>query len=118
MEAETGKKELTQAIHQSVQELHQAIDLYLCLVSAILKQPPDEAGLKALRPLYSQMTREQRLQGAIQEAIGVLEESRKSFKSKRLEILRKNLTRVLIENPITLDPRALTGFHSGQSPEA
>lgn len=32
-----------------------------------------------------------------EEAIDVLEESRKAFKSKRLEILRKRLTQVLID---------------------
>jgi hypothetical protein len=42
--------------------------------------------------------RENRLVAAIQNAIDVLEESKKSFKSKRLEGLRKDLIRVLIDN--------------------
>jgi hypothetical protein len=37
------------------------------------------------------------MKAAIQEAIEVLDESRKAFKSKRLEILRKRLTQVLAE---------------------
>jgi hypothetical protein len=41
--------------------------------------------------------REARLSAAIKEAIDVIEESRKAFKSKRLEALRKKLTQVLIE---------------------
>jgi hypothetical protein len=42
-------------------------------------------------------SREACFKQAIEEAINVLEESRKAFKSKRLEVLRKKLTRVLIE---------------------
>ena len=43
-------------------------------------------------------TDETSLKKAIREAIEVLEESRKAFKSKRLEALRKKLTKVLIES--------------------
>lgn len=39
-----------------------------------------------------------RLRAAIGEAIEVLEESKKAFKSKKLEALRKNLTRLLVES--------------------
>jgi len=35
---------------------------------------------------------------AIRDTIEVLEETRKAFKSKRLEVLRKKLTSVLIES--------------------
>ena len=41
--------------------------------------------------------RQLRFKEAITEAIEVLEETRKAFKSKRLEALRKKLTQVLIE---------------------
>jgi len=37
------------------------------------------------------------LKKAIQEAIEILEQTKKSFKSKKLEMLRKKLTDVLIE---------------------
>ena len=38
------------------------------------------------------------LKEAIREAIKVIEDSRKAFKSKKLEALRKKLTSVLIED--------------------
>ena len=41
--------------------------------------------------------RERALKQALQEAITVLEQSRKSFKSKQLEQLRKKLTQTLID---------------------
>ena len=41
--------------------------------------------------------RELQLKEAIKETIEVLEESRKAFKSKSLEVLRKNLIKVLTE---------------------
>jgi hypothetical protein len=41
---------------------------------------------------------ESRLKEALKEAIEVLEDTRKAFKSKRLGELRKKLTQVLIES--------------------
>ena len=48
--------------------------------------------------LFKPRTREEILQDAIMEAIYELDESRKSFKSKRLESLRKKLTTVLVDS--------------------
>jgi hypothetical protein len=42
-------------------------------------------------------SREKVYKAAIEEAINVIEESRKAFKSRRLEALRKRLTKVLID---------------------
>jgi len=42
-------------------------------------------------------SRKQLLKDAIKDALDVLEESRKAFKSKKLEALRKKLTQVLID---------------------
>ncbi|MBI5578868.1 MAG: hypothetical protein HY895_06925 [Deltaproteobacteria bacterium] len=44
-----------------------------------------------------QLGREDALRRAIAEAIAILEESRKAFKSKQIEALRKRLTQVLID---------------------
>jgi hypothetical protein len=41
---------------------------------------------------------ENKLKEAIKETIEVLEQTRKAFKSKRLELLRKRLTQVLIDD--------------------
>ena len=39
-----------------------------------------------------------RLKEALKETIEVLEQTKKAFKSKRLEVLRKKLTQVLIDS--------------------
>ena len=56
-----------------------------------------ERNLQPLLNLCSKRSRELRLEKAIKEAIDVIEESRKAFKSKRLEALRKKLISVLID---------------------
>ncbi|MDA8121527.1 MAG: hypothetical protein M0Z38_03040 [Deltaproteobacteria bacterium] len=43
-------------------------------------------------------SRIERLRFAIQETIGVLEETRNAFKSKRLEVMRKKLIEILAES--------------------
>ena len=67
------------------------------LITSIVEDRLDEHTLRPLLDLCPKRSREVRLETAIKEAIEILEESRKAFKSKRLETLRKNLTRVLID---------------------
>ena len=73
------------------------MDLHCCLVSSILEGQVDERSLRPLLDICPKRFREQLLKDAIKEAIDVLEESRKAFKSKKLEALRKKLTQVLID---------------------
>ncbi len=92
-----NKKDLIEAIDKSAEELHQRIDMHRYLVNTILEQMVSEDSLKShiLSPFYPDQSR---LKEAVKEAIEVLEESRKSFKSKRLEALRKKLALVLMES--------------------
>ncbi len=92
-----ANKDLADAIKLSIRQLQQGIEEHCSLVSWILKEPVDERNLHPISGLLPQKSREDRLRQAIQEAIDVLEESRKAFKSKNLGTLRKNLIRVLIE---------------------
>ena len=92
-----GKKDLVTVINKSSEELHQKIDMQRYLMTALLEKKVGDETIKQLAwPTYS--PNENRLKQAIMETINVLEESRKSFKSKRLEVLRKKLTQVLIES--------------------
>ena len=91
------KLELIDALYTSVKEMQQGIDLHCCLVSSILEGQVDERNLKPLLDMCPRRSRELLMRDAIKEAIDVLEESRKAFKSKRLEALRKKLTQVLID---------------------
>jgi len=92
-----GKNELANAVNKSVRELYRGIDAHCCLLSSILKQRIDKDGCRQLMAVCPLRSREEILKDAMQEAIEVLEESRKAFKSKKLEILRKKLIRVLID---------------------
>jgi len=91
------KKALVDAINANVSKLHQGIDMHRCLVASILDQQVDERNLRSILDLCPARPREAELKKAIKEAIDVLDESRKAFKSKRLEALRKKLTQVLID---------------------
>jgi RecJ-like exonuclease len=92
-----GKEELIVALKKSVMELQQGIDIHSCLVASVLQDKMDDRPLRELQAACPGISREQRMKGAIQEAIDVLENSRKAFKSKQLEALRKKLTQVLID---------------------
>lgn len=92
-----NKTDLIKALDKSAEELHQRIDMHFYLVNTILKQRVGDENIKRL-VLSSLYPDQSRLKEAIKEAIEVLEESRKSFKSKRLEALRKKLTQVLVES--------------------
>ena len=91
------KKDIINALNISVKDLRQGIDTHCCLVASILEEQMDESNLLPLLDLCPKRSRERRLEKAIKEAIDVIEESRKAFKSKRLEALRKKLTSVLID---------------------
>jgi hypothetical protein len=92
-----GKKDLVTIINRSAEELHQKIDMQHYLMTTLLeKKVGDETVKQLVLPISS--PDENRLKQAIKETIDILEESRKSFKSKRLEVLRKKLTQVLIES--------------------
>ena len=91
-----GKKDLVTVINRSAEELHQKIDMQCYLMTTLLEKKVANETIKELAlPTY--FPNENRLKQAIMETIDVLEESRKAFKSKRLEVLRKKLTQVLIE---------------------
>jgi hypothetical protein len=92
------KKTLINALNASVKELQQGIDTHCCLVTSILEGRMDDRNLRPLLDMCPKGSRELRLEKAIKEAIEELEKSRKAFKSKRLESLRKNLTEVLIDS--------------------
>jgi len=87
-------QDLISEVNESVKDLQNRIDKHCCLVTAILEGQGDTRHL----PVCPARKRELKLREAIEEAIEVLEQSRKSFKSKQLEGLRKKLTQVLIDN--------------------
>jgi hypothetical protein len=93
---ELDKKDIANAISTSAKELQQGIDTHCCLVASILGEDVNEHNLFPLLNFCPRRSRERSLEKAIKEAIDVIEESRKAFKSKTLEALRKKLTSVLV----------------------
>jgi len=91
----TKKSDLIEVIDRSTEELHQRIDMHRYLMATILDKKVSEKRLHNV--VLPSTHRELRFKEALGEAIEVLEETRRAFKSKRLEALRKKLTQVLIE---------------------
>jgi len=94
-----GNEKLIHVVRANIQELQEGMTRHCALLEAIVNERSLDGGdigdLMAQCPVRN---REAQLVAAIQKAIDVLEESKKSFKSKRLEGLRKDLIRVLIDN--------------------
>ena len=91
------EKEVITALSTSVREIQKGIEMQCGLLAALMDDHPDADGLRAHLELCPGFSREQKLRQAIQEAIEVIESTRRSFKSKQLETLRKKLTQVLID---------------------
>ncbi len=90
---EVNKNDLKlRTVHESIQSLYQDIDKHRCVIASIL-----EGQFGFGNPNLAKDSRELRLKTAIRDAIEVLDESRKAFKSKRLEALRRQLTQALVE---------------------
>ncbi|MFP4348351.1 MAG: hypothetical protein ACOC23_06920 [Thermodesulfobacteriota bacterium] len=92
-----NKNDLIQAFTTSVKELQQGIDQHCCLAASLMAVEVDDRNLKPIFDLCPSKNREHALKTAVIDAINTLEESRKAFKSKQLELLRKRLTQVLID---------------------
>ena len=92
-----NKKDIINVIDKSAEELHLKIDIHRHLMTAILEQRLGDGNIKEFF-LPSCYHKEVSLKEAVKETIDVLEQTRRAFKSKRLETLRKKLTQVLIES--------------------
>jgi hypothetical protein len=90
------KENLIEIIDKSTEDLHKKIDMQRYLIATILDKKVSENKLHTV--LLPDPHCELRLKETIKETIEVLEETKKAFKSKRLEVLRKKLTDVLIES--------------------
>jgi len=85
-----------EALNQSAQELQQQLEEHRRLLVRAIEG--DAGGIEIENCLLLACPHKRTLKGVLAETIGVLEETRKAFKSKRLEVLRKKLIRVLAEN--------------------
>ena len=83
------------ALQASAKDLQVRMQEHLCLLTAATKGKPDVCACNDCR-LWN-CSHKQALKRILTESITVLEDTRKSFKSKQLEELRKKLLRVLTE---------------------
>ena len=90
-------KELANAVSLSIRELHRCLDSHCCLVAAAMEQGVDLRNVRLPAPACTARSREAEYKKAIREAIDALEESRKAFKSRKLEVLRRRLMQVLMD---------------------
>ncbi|MBN1627123.1 MAG: hypothetical protein JW944_11415 [Deltaproteobacteria bacterium] len=94
---EKDNRELLNVLNESIKELQQGINVHYCLVKSMLVGRVDCVNELPVLKICTRNRREELLKGALKETIEVLEESRKAFKSKQLESLRKKLMRLLID---------------------
>ena len=92
------KNEIVYALSSSVNDLRQRIDVHCHLLSSLMGEQAKGMDTAPFPECHPCKSKELMLKEAIREAIEVIEDSRKAFKSKRLEALRKKLTSVLIED--------------------
>lgn len=77
-------------------ELHERVEHQRAVLRKALRPSDDGRGAIPYCPLVD-CARIERLRSAIRETVGVLEETRSAFKSKRLEVMRKKLGEILAE---------------------
>ena len=95
---EVGRKtDLIKIIDNNTKDLHNRIDLQRHILAAVIEKKTK--GLQ-ISPdcIFLDCTHKKRLRDVLTDAIGILEDTRKAFKSKRLEMLRKKLIQVLAES--------------------
>lgn len=87
---------IIEKLQNSTDEIHRRLDIQCELIENILNKKL-EYKYQPHSDREALCEREKKLVNAIKDTIDVLEQTKKSFKSKRLEQLRKKLTDVLIE---------------------
>ena len=91
------KTDLMKIIDTNTKDLHNRIDMQRHILTAVIEKKTK--GLQICPDcIFSDCPHKKRLRAVLTEAIGILEDTKKAFKSKRLEILRKKLIQVLAEN--------------------
>ncbi|PTN33299.1 hypothetical protein [Desulfonatronum sp. SC1] len=90
------KSSVIGSLNESITELHKKVDDQGRILAklTILQASIDIDGQSCYLCDYH---REKHLEGAIREAILVLEQSKRSFRSKQLETLRKRLMEALLD---------------------
>ncbi len=89
------KNEILISLHNRTEELHKRMDVQCALMEDFINSGFFKKNYPAEKNPQNN-EREKKLVNALKDTIETLEQTKKSFKSKRLEHLRKRLTDVLI----------------------
>jgi hypothetical protein len=90
-----NRQQLIKLIERSTEDLHQRVDMQHHVLLSILGQIKDGCPVDFCPVVDCPHRR--RLRQVLAETIEVLEETKKAFKSKKLESLRKKLTVALMD---------------------
>ena len=85
---------LGEYVDRIAEEMHERVDHQRRIFRQVLSRRGNASERQAYCPLVD-CKRLSKLQAAVQETIEVLDETRSSFKSKRLEVMRKKLIDIL-----------------------
>ncbi len=96
MEADK-KNSLIEIIDRSTSDLHNRVDMQRHILKTVIEKKINRAEI-CPDCIFSDCPYKKRLKEVLTETIGVLEDTKKAFKSKRLELLRKRLMQVLQES--------------------
>ena len=97
-----GQTELQEELVRSAEELERRMEIHRRLLQVAVGEGYVRKRTDVRSP--SQTLRERRVREILLEAIEVLEGTKKAFKSKQLETLRKKMIRVLAEGSESLLP--------------
>ena len=89
-----GDMGVEEYVDRIAEEMHERVEFQRRLFKQVLAGGGDGSERQTYCPLVD-CKRLSKLQAAVQEAIEVLDETRSSFKSKRLEVMRKRLIDIL-----------------------
>jgi hypothetical protein len=89
-----GDMGVEEYVDRLAEEMHERVEFQRRLLKQVLAGGGNALGATAYCPLVD-CPRLSRLQAALRETIEVFEETRSSFKSRRLEIMRKRLIDIL-----------------------
>ncbi|NLI31379.1 MAG: hypothetical protein GX422_01175 [Deltaproteobacteria bacterium] len=92
------RQDLLTTINRRMAVLQQEIDRCRGLIECVLAEDMNASALMDVQARLSLDHDDLALKRLVREAIEVLDESRKAFKSKKLEMLRKRLTEALAES--------------------
>ncbi len=96
MEAD-NKTNLVKIIDKSTEDLHNRIDMQRHILKTVIEKKIKGSEI-CPDCIFSDCPHKKRLREVLTETIEELEDTRKAFKSKRLELLRKRLMQVLAES--------------------